>query len=246
MLAILLALALSQNTPQVKSAAPAKQQTAQTDQRGADSLPIAVKLLNTGKSTQEAAQDSQTVADNRKANARQFWLNIGLLMLTVVQAVGLVWSIVASSITTRRQLRAYVAVSTSGIIPDDYGGTGRLFIRFKNSGQTPAYDLIPIVGNLVVPVEVAKAYPFPEHPEPERAATSTTLGPGCDYTIRRRYEKEEMVAVEAGTHRFYIFGRIEYRDAFGKKRYTAFRHFWSQGRGRDETMPRAKAGNDAT
>jgi hypothetical protein len=218
-------------------------------QRGTDSLPVAVRLLNTGKSAADAAQEAQAIADTQQTNRRQFWINIGLLFLTVVQSIGLIVTIGTTNRTNRRQLRAYVLPDQIDA-PYDQLGTPAFPIPMayalvvRNYGTTPAYKVSVIWSSYVgVPNESQNS--FPElAPSPHQS--TTTLGPNCTVMMLIApgpVTPELRAELNAGSRRLYVYGEVTYRDTFGKLQNSKFRF------GRDmasHAIASCNAGNDAT
>ena len=144
--------------------------------------------------------------------------------------------------SAERQLRAYLSIGGSGIWPDEYGTSGRLWVDVENTGQTPAYNLTSKVGKLLIPKAECDSFEFPE--AVPQAGGSVMVGSGCDITLRREFSIAEAKAVKDRTHRLYLFGRIEYTDAFGQSRFTNYRLYWWDGRMNVENLSRTPHGND--
>lgn len=169
------------------------------------------------------------------------WLVIATFILaTIAFGVG-IWQAVISRQATRQQLRAYVFVEDILLIDSSQltpqAGTTDLQINpprppnfpglewaTKNSGQTPAYDvvhwgMIDVIENrhentLVPPTDLASG------PKTYIAAGSGTRK---WMWFARALSQQEIADVIAGTRGIYVFGRINYRDAFGRKRHTLYR-----------------------
>jgi hypothetical protein len=128
--------------------------------------------------------------------------------------------------SSEKQLRAYVQVSDSNrvtiVMRQDY--THHCEVVIKNSGQTPAYEVMA-VGE------------FQNRPNPQNF-TVTLINPSeyqggkrvlnpqeetilkCKYNSETEYPPDTQTTGRAVT--FYIWGRIEYRDAFNNERFTNF------------------------
>jgi hypothetical protein len=122
-------------------------------------------------------------------------------------------------------------------------------LSVKNSGETPAYDVISWMEITVIPPsnENTPRVPPLQHLFPH------SLGPGCLSTkalwFGRPLTPNEISLITVGQRAIFIHGRIEYRDAFKKRRFTNFRLFYSnrpfpppQG----VTLSYSLAGNDAS
>ena len=97
-----------------------------SNERGTDKAPLAVKLLNTGKSEQEASQEAAQIQNENNA---EWWVRVltaalvgvGLLQLFayIIQARRLKQTIGVMHDTAERQLRAYLTVLTGRGAPQD-------------------------------------------------------------------------------------------------------------------------------
>jgi hypothetical protein len=149
---------------------------------------------------------------------------------------------------SERELRAYVfpvaftirnfkttlsSVSTSQRIS--------AFVKIKNTGQTPAYKFTCQVKMIVVP--------FPQtdftFSKEEAEFTPGYLGP--EGTLSYSPVKDTMLTREQAKHvidgawAIYVFGRIDYVDAFKVQRWTTFR---TLARGDHGVMSVAEGGED--
>jgi hypothetical protein len=133
--------------------------------------------------------------------------------------------------TSRRQLRAYVFPESAGLfegtmatppMPEHTNKPG-IILNFKNSGQTPAYKV----------VSWAQIDVLPRDQEPRLIAPplveqfTTNIGPGSvmpkTLWATRPLTPDEITEVLHTTKIIYVYGRIEYQDAFSRKRWTNFR-----------------------
>jgi hypothetical protein len=174
-----------------------------------------------------------------------------LTMLTGVLAICAflsVWLVLFQLLDARRfskrQLRAYVFVAEVEII-----GIGtdavRAAVTIRNTGQTPAYD---VTVSTAANADVTTFSPTPVGPDSSRFV----LGP--DGLGRRDISLHSIIgtpsalaAITNGNSALYVWGEILYRDAFGKRRHTRFRHMnrgvanWPS----DNKMTVCPKGNDA-
>jgi len=153
------------------------------------------------------------------------WLAVSTVVLavaTIALALFSLCQVVIMSRSARRQLRAYVFVSTAEIDIDDPQNL-RASVSIKNSGQTPAYDLINRGGVTIGEVPLREAL----RPRDREASLSkSALGPGevlGKYFGTRPLTPDERAAVRSGSHAIYVYGEILYRDAFGRRRYSRYR-----------------------
>jgi len=137
-----------------------------------------------------------------------------------------------------RQLRAYVLPENGGILDGTMlnppqparAGIPGVVLLIKNSGQTPAYEVVHWAQIEVVPVQDEnRALVVP----PMQKQYSSTLGSGGMTNkalwCGRALTPGEILEVANGTRAIYLFGRIEYKDAFKKPHFTNFRlHYIGQ------------------
>jgi len=152
--------------------------------------------------------------------------------------------------TEKRQLRAYVfleAISIGNVFGDPPrvdSATGLpqkgpwiyrpkhgpiVEATIKNSGQTPAYDMV-CAGNLVLREYPPGIGPFPH--EAIRPPTSKSTLPANGVatqtaTMKRPLKKEEFEGLVSGKYAIYYCGTIFYKDVFKENRRTRFRHFYN-------------------
>ena len=125
---------------------------------------------------------------------------------------------------TERQLRAYVHPDIARMTRLDPEATASAIVRFRNVGQTPAYDFKAWIG-----IALAKwPTPFSALPNmgPGGFGPGRIVGPQviADYSVAssRALTGEEVEAIRSGASAIYVFGQAAYRDAFGTSRYTNF------------------------
>ena len=139
-------------------------------------------------------------------------------------ALAATWGVMRGS--ARRQLRAYVSITPKLILNWRHDSQQRMpgvSIDLKNHGTTPAfvshYDFSMAV--LVVPQQE-----LPFENLARQYHQRNTLFPASDVPVRMHLDhhltNDEIVAVEAGTSRFYVWGITYYRDAFRQRRTTYF------------------------
>lgn len=148
---------------------------------------------------------------------------------------------------TRKQLRGYVFVETMDVLnvtgnppppipgqPPPQVGPWRYrpdigpaaMIVIKNSGQTPAYDVVHY-GNICL----REYQPSPDLPPQHYIPTATKVAMPPDgktskfVNMLQPLTNEEIDQLRIGTHALYFYGKITYKDIFGKKRFTNFRYF---------------------
>jgi hypothetical protein len=134
--------------------------------------------------------------------------------------------------SSEQQLQAYVLPEGAGIFD---GSTVKppqpvranfpfVAMLIKNFGQTPAYKVVSWAQIAVIPVrDENTALGVP----PLVEKFSNTLGPGGTFNksfwFDRPLSANEIADIATGVRAIYLYGRIEYRDAFKKRRFTNFR-----------------------
>jgi hypothetical protein len=180
-------------------------------------------------------QTGQTNSEHRSENASEVtifyvrpgeWL-IGFVTLLLWVSTQLL--VREAKATSRRQLRAYVfldpvkeftfarKMSTTETIEVE--------IHVKNLGATPAHEIVGFTWMHLDVWPLPKTFPFTGPVEGEPSA-KFVLPPGAMTHYHtgsaRPLTAEEMAAVENGDLSIYIFGRIEYKDAFNHPHWTNF------------------------
>ncbi len=126
--------------------------------------------------------------------------------------------------TSQRQLRAYIGLHSADSTVYRFAEGGYAFIahaELRNYGQTPAYDLT-VKSN--AKIDTIDKVPFDDFPELERgvpgiAFRDVPFGVDIGWPI----SDEDRIALFTRKKVFFFWGRTEYRDAFGKYHYFAFR-----------------------
>lgn len=204
--------------------------------------------------TSEVCRESADNAERYayyKAHPKEYWKaaiapanlsNWILAVLGVIGGVSALFTIHTMRSSSERQLRAYVTVergiianvanpvhnrrdspeTVARIIDPQAGPAAQITI--KNTGQTPAYNLIHWAT-----IDI-REYPLstelPPMPQPDHSYWNV-LGPTVPEvkTLRMRgpLTAEETEGLRNGSRAIYCQGEIRYRDAFKKKRWTRYR-----------------------
>jgi len=240
----------------------------QNDQRGTEQSPLVVKVAPSPNTKEEAAQ-AEKEKDERMAMERRSEITTRIIAgATIIQAIALIITIIVMIITTRRQLRAYVFLDTIDLgnvfgspPPPVKGQTATpvgpwifkpdrgpmTVIMIKNSGQTPAYN---VVHTAYIGIY---EYPNPVFPTPPESSFRTvlTIPPdgrtskvvGMDHPLT----PEEIDNLIKGTQAIYIYGTITYKT-FGRWYSTNFRYMqngFTATIGQTTIMTGCEEGNEA-
>jgi hypothetical protein len=161
------------------------------------------------------------------------------MRFTIIGVIGawagivvLITQTIAAKNTAQRQLRAYLFLQTTDILegsmltPPSPARTNFPFVHasIKNSGQTPAYEIISWL-------QIAITGPSNENtlvlPLPMQRVSANNLGPASMFTkglwFDRPLTAPEIADIATGARAIYAYGRIEYTDAFAVRRFTNFR-----------------------
>lgn len=151
--------------------------------------------------------------------------------------------------TAKRQLRAYVSSEEEMIVGFYPQGPAIMRTKVFNRGQTPAYDLK--IWSVVTGAENPHTVKI-RHPGNEFAQSSAVLGPGQwvihENDCQNPLSRESYYIVAGGGLSLIFAGIISYRDAFGRRRYTTFKHFFTGDgnvRGRDFDLTGCERGNNS-
>lgn len=219
----------------------------QNDQRGTEQCPIVVKIAPSPNAQVEAPQAKNEKQKRAAAKSGVELVTIIIAFATAIQAGVLIWTVIVMIRTTRRQLRAYVFVSEISIynvanpslpLPQGYIPTGAEITRpnegplatmvIKNTGQTPAYDVICGANMCIQKFQLISSFPPLKTGQyitktiiPTGGTTNKAVGGIPPLT------PEEIDQLRNGTMAIYVHGTIKYRDTFRKRRFTNFRfmHF---------------------
>jgi len=216
------------------------------------SLPLepSAPPLDLKKAISDKGKYSQDDPDKKWADIKNSPVGIftGIIAIfTILLVAAGFYQAAVTRAATRKQLRAYVFVETMDVLnvtgnapppipgqpPPQVGpwiyrpdiGPAVMMI-IKNTGQTPAYDVVHY-GNLCV----AEYRPSPNLPPQIHIPTATKVAIPPDgktskfVNLPQPLTDDEINQLRTGTHAIYLFGRITYKDIFNKKRFTNFRFF---------------------
>jgi hypothetical protein len=140
--------------------------------------------------------------------------------------------------SSERQLRAYVLPENAGLydgsqitpqpVANKINAPG-IAMLIKNSGQTPAYSVVSSMQIAVIPPGTENTLEV----NPLGQKFTLTLGANGTFTKTWWFERPliaaEIADIAIGAKAIYLYGRIEYRDAFKKSHFSNFRlHYIGQ------------------
>lgn len=161
--------------------------------------------------------------------------------------------------TAKRQLRAYVAMESASLVdgtkidpPPHIDRTDQpgVVITVRNSGQTPARDVLHWAQLDVATVDREWAMNPPSalaRISPSMISPQGTLTKGL--WLDRQLSSTEKEGIRDGSRGIYLYGRIEYVDAFKRKRWATYRLRYSSSAwppyGNNASMTFCNEGNDS-
>jgi hypothetical protein len=257
--------------PPAKESPPESTSTQQTQSapgqnQDKPSAPIPALIVNASGSTSPRADNTTENSREESQDRLAFWvavstIAVGIFTAGLLAVAFLQWRWTRKTVesmedTAERQLRAYITLcidNRNG--PAGAKGAAALKIdaytqrvcgaicRIRNAGQTPAYD--------VVARGVLKILPYPQSKEWKRYTIDRTLmtsrfvlGPQQESDIGCEAEDAIFMRIPDKSA-FYIYGRIEYRDAFNQSRVTDYCFVGGLENGVFASKP-AEYGNEAT
>jgi hypothetical protein len=228
--------ALAQSEKSQQPGAPTAQQQPQPEQRGTERAPFIVKIEQPPQTQEKPDQNSEKRPDERGDGWLSGWglsdriaaVSIVVAALQFAALIATVWVMVLNG---RRQLRAYIFPESLGL----YDGTNLdnplpdrandpfVSILFRNSGQTPAFKVISWARiDVIEPVnEKILVIPPLQNLFPTWIGADGKMPKGIWFG--RKLTDAEIADIMATTKCIYVYGRIEYRDIFKRKRFTTFR-----------------------
>jgi hypothetical protein len=152
-------------------------------------------------------------------------------LVSLLQFIALFCTVYVMVRTARRQLRAYVLPESGGLwegmmlnpqMPVHAGEPG-VTLLFKNSGQTPAYNYISWAQIIVAEPTNAHTLTAPslQRQFPAIVGAGGTISKALWFG--RPLTQSEIADVAVGAKLIFVYGRIEYVDAFRRKRWANFR-----------------------
>jgi hypothetical protein len=170
---------------------------------------------------------SSFIHENRDDISAVSTLVIAIFTIVLGVATGLLWRATKSLVrggedTAKRQLRAYVHVEQINALNMTTGPSPGIQIMTKNFGQTPAREIVityryAAFSRRNVDFDLTGAI----------RGQMVDLAPGQHDHLVIIVDLSAWVAMKQSVFTratwFYVFGRIDYLDIFGKARWTEFR-----------------------
>jgi len=162
--------------------------------------------------------------------------NVVIAFFTVVlAAIGMVQAGISRE-SARQQLRAYISVEAREVAIPRMTDSNRyeFHLVMKNSGLTPAYAVTQAswAGLRPHPLPDGTVFPLPTDTKP---ASGGVVNPRQERefvaTAEAQLSATDIDAKDAGIMALYLYTRVDYKDAFGRPRYTTFGQRIARGGG---------------
>lgn len=173
----------------------------------------------------------EQVSESNRLTSINTRLGVASLIATAIATLMLIWTLVETRETARRELRAYLYVNACGIvIGTATHNRGRPFsvVRITNSGATPAHRVrhwssvacgtLDDETNMMAPSNL-DGLPYSTMAANGDSTSDRTFETPLTATQKRLIKKGEMMV--------FVFGAIEYFDAFERLRRTDYRLYHS-------------------
>jgi hypothetical protein len=219
-----------------KQEAPAAQQQPAPEQRGTEQAPLVIKIENPNQAKDETSPDG-TKRPNKGGDGwfadwslsdRIAGIASAAAFLQFLALIATIWVMVTNG---RRQLRAYLFLESANITDGTtvdppmpaFANVPGVAAQIRNSGQTPAYRVLTWAAiDVAEPInEERLVVPALQLISPTNLGANGTLPKFVRFT--RALSADEIADVRVGRRQIYFYGRLENRDAFGRKKFTNFR-----------------------
>jgi hypothetical protein len=157
----------------------------------------------------------------------------GVVILCIYSALTGYQAYIAKD-TAQRQLRAYISVNIEKHPDLDNSNPPEVVVLFKNSGQTPAYNVdarlvVYVAGETLTEDNMSKVRSALD----ELKKSVSVLFPSQEFReasvpgVGIPLTQEDKTLISMGAKTLWVVGRATYTDAFGYTRFTHFRLYMS-------------------
>jgi hypothetical protein len=203
---------------------PSGQQRTHAEQRDTDQAPPSIIKKLPAEQTQQKTTADEQKGPQKPSDTWSLSDKIAAIasIVALLQFFALIGTICVLVSTARRQLRAYIFISQAEIsnIMSDQNLMVKVVV--KNFGQTPAYKATISLGVYTDTFPLATVLP----PAAVKIR-NTNIGPGGEQTVTFSGEEPTTIGwrqrYTQKTGAIYIYGIINYLDAFGCRKFTNFR-----------------------
>lgn len=172
----------------------------------------------------------EQVSEANRIASTNVRLSLWIMILSFFGTAGLIWTLYETWRTNRRELRAYVFVDSMAVHGRrtkrwalQFRGIPMSQVVIKNAGATPAFKVVHWGEAEFRPVAEEELLTIPKL---QRLAHTNAVPPGgLAQKTRdvRKLSRSEIAAFRRGELVLYVWGRIEYTDAFGADHFTTYR-----------------------
>lgn len=190
-------------------------------QRATKEAPVAIERIDSKPENEKAADQSADEKYQSTWERRGTIANIVISAFTIVLAFISLLMYLNGRDTARRQLRAYVFINKAKLSRHPSNdGPWYILLAVKNYGATPATDAIFKVEWAIMPVIGEETIlQFSERSQCEKA----TIAPHHHCTTKITISLSSNMSIErAASHMVYVWGRVDYADAFRRPRFMTF------------------------
>lgn len=232
----------------------------QSDTRGTAQQPLIVNATLPAKTADEKTADTKEQAWRHKIDVWTLVASGATILVLIAQGIAFVFqahrlkqsvhemkrateatrtmavaeqaTVDTMARTARRELKAYVFVETQEIAwsgsapPGESVAVAKVFL--KNYGQTPAYGLRVLLDVVTQPEFKPREPAAPLQP-------AGTLGPGATFKteVQFRMPDARHADLREGRTKLFVYGRVEYEDAFKEPRWLNYRLMSAAAMGQD-------------
>lgn len=226
-----------------------------SDMRGTDKSPLVIKVIPDQKTEYDGPSEerrrqeqTETIFWNRAqigVGVIQFFVLVVQAFVFGTQARRLRETVEQMKTSEERQLRAYICFLEGHVELHANEGYYDVNFSLNNSGQTPAYDVQTWRGSCIIGLpEPASAFQAPDS-----WGGRGIVGPGASMgavgTLRTKFTPQDLISIKEKKKTICVWGEVIYRDAFGKSRFTRFRHILGSETGRGWLLRPAEQGNES-
>jgi hypothetical protein len=161
----------------------------------------------------------EQVAEANRMGSLNLRFAIASLWAAIIGTGLLVWTLIETRDTARRQLRAYLVFNE--VVYNHEKKDFKIQVEWVNSGQTPALHADAFATWKLTSEPLPDDFDFPDT-EPRDDDGPATIGPNKSImgTSSEYLLPETILEIARGQRRFYVWGAVEYTDIFNVRRRT--------------------------
>lgn len=199
-----------------------------SDQRATEQAPFVIKIVNAEHAQEKTSHNTQAGPD-KPTEGRASWtlsdrIATGAAVFSLLQVVALIVTVGVMMTNGRRQLRAYVFTQSYKVGDRDLCGRPTVRFSINNCGQTPARETRHFGVLKVCKWPLPEDFDFPVIDFYNGGVITTFPNVSNDgaASFRENVTDAQIELLRSESHKVFVFGLVEYRDVFKKKRTTRF------------------------